>query len=73
MLARTPRFIAPEGCGALSSPPKDAELANSRFFGPGRPEWPFPPGPLIVLCNEWGVGRESVVLLFVEGTLLPGG
>ena len=32
MLARTPRFIAPEGCGAFSSPPKDAELANSGFL-----------------------------------------
>ena len=53
----TPRFIAPGGCGALSSPPEDAELANSGFFGPGRPEWPFSPGPLIVLCNERGESR----------------
>ena len=53
----TPRFIAPGGCGALSSPPEDAERANSGFVCPGRPEWPFSPGPLIVLCNERGESR----------------
>ena len=30
-------FIAPEGCGALSSPPKDAERGSSAPFGTGRP------------------------------------
>ena len=56
----TPRFIAPEGCGALSSPPKDAELANSGFFGPGRPEWPFFLSRSAHCLVQW-VGRESVV------------
>jgi len=56
-LARAPRIIAPGGRGAFSSPPEDAERANSGFFCPGRPEWPFSPGPLIVLCNERGESR----------------
>ena len=53
----TPRFIAPEGCGGLSSPPKDAERVGSAPFGTGLPWWPVSPGPLIVLYNEWGESR----------------
>ena len=56
-LARTPRFIAPEGNGAFSSPPKDAERGGAAPFGTGRPWWPVSPGPLIVLYNEWGESR----------------
>ena len=62
---RAPRFIAPEGCGALSSPPTDAERVSSAPFGTGWPEWPFSPGmspgPLIALYNECTVGGESEV------------
>ena len=63
-LARAPRIIAPGGRGALSSPPEDAERANSGFVCPGRPEWPGGGR------REEGGGRRELVLVLLLLLLL---